>query len=91
MTGWRDNLGGKTLQVTVTKDIGRWAVEGLVRPNRTGMRNQALSIASDEMSFDQVEAAFTKHTGRVVPVTTGLLARGIIWLVNDNPLITTIG
>ncbi|KAF5519074.1 hypothetical protein CGCA056_v010268 [Colletotrichum aenigma] len=91
MTGWRDNLGGKTLQVTVTKDIGRWAVKGLVRPKRTGIRNQALSIASDEMSFDQVEAAFIKHTGRGVPVTTGLLARGIIWLVNNNPLITTIG
>ncbi|KAF4478683.1 NmrA-like family domain-containing protein 1 [Colletotrichum fructicola Nara gc5] len=92
MTGWRDNLGGKTLQVTVTKDIGRWAVEGLVRPDRTGIRNQALSIASDEISFDQVDAAFIKHTGRGVPVTTGLLARGIIWLVNDlNTMFRFIG
>ncbi|KAK2778790.1 nucleoside-diphosphate-sugar epimerase family protein [Colletotrichum kahawae] len=92
MTGWRENLGRKTLQVTVTKDIGRWAVEGLVRPDRTGIRNQALSIASDEISFDQVDAAFMKHTGRGVPVTAGLLARGIIWLVNDlNTMFRFIG
>ncbi|KAF3799082.1 hypothetical protein GCG54_00001187 [Colletotrichum gloeosporioides] len=92
MTGWRDNLGGKTLQVTVTKDIGRWAVEGLVRPDRTGIRNQALSIASDEISFAQADAAFIKHTGRGVPVTAGLLARGIMWLVKDlNTMFRFIG
>ncbi|KAJ0377221.1 hypothetical protein COL26b_004663 [Colletotrichum chrysophilum] len=80
------------LKNAFTKDIGRWAVEGLVRPDRTGIRNQALSIASDEMSFGQVDAAFMKHTGRGVPVTTGLLARGIIWLVNDlNTMFRFIG
>lgn len=83
MTGWRENMEGKRMQVTVTKDIGRWAVEGLVRPDRTGIRNQALSIASDELSFKDVDDIFVRHTGKGVPVTYGLLARFIIWMVKD--------
>ena len=92
MTGWRDNMKGKTMQVTVTKDIGRWAVEGLVRPDRTGIRNQALSIASDELSFEDIDKCFIKHTGKGVPVTYGLLARSMIWMVKDlNTMFGFIG
>ncbi|KAI8718503.1 NmrA domain-containing protein [Fusarium sp. LHS14.1] len=83
MTGWRENMEGKRMQVTVTKDIGRWAVEGLVRPDRTGIRNQALSIASDELSFKNIDDIFVQHTRKGVPVTYGLLARFIIWMVKD--------
>ena len=83
MTGWRENMNGKKMQVTVTKDIGRWAVEGLARPDRSGIRNQAVSIASDELSFDQIDKIFIKHTGKGVPVTYGWLARFMIWMVKD--------
>ncbi|RSL78894.1 hypothetical protein CEP51_007820 [Fusarium floridanum] len=83
MTGWRENMKGKRMQVTVTKDIGRWVVEGLLRPDRTGIRNQALSIASDELSFKDIDDVFIRHTGKGVPVTYGLLARFIIWMVKD--------
>lgn len=83
MTGWRENMKGKKMQVTVTKDIGRWAVEGLARPDRSGIRNQALSIASDELSFEEVDKIFVKYTGKGVPVTYGFLARFIIWMVKD--------
>ncbi|KAH7143027.1 hypothetical protein DER46DRAFT_673186 [Fusarium sp. MPI-SDFR-AT-0072] len=92
MTGWRENMAGKKMQVTVTKDIGRWAVEGLVRPDRTGIRNQALSIASEELSFKDIDGIFIKHTGKGVPVTYGLLTRFIIWMTNDlNTMFGFIG
>ncbi|KAF4976947.1 hypothetical protein FZEAL_6451 [Fusarium zealandicum] len=82
---------GKTA-VTVTKDIGRWAVEGLVRPDRTGIRNQAVSIASDELSFKDIDDIFLKHTGKGVPVTYGFLARFVIWMVKDlNTMFGFIG
>ncbi|KIL89824.1 hypothetical protein FAVG1_06559 [Fusarium avenaceum] len=83
MTGWRENMRGKNIQVTVTKDIGRWAFEGLVQPDRTGIRNQALSIASDMLSFKEVDDIFIKHTGKGVPVTYGLLTRFLIWMLKD--------
>ncbi|KAF6784592.1 nucleoside-diphosphate-sugar epimerase family protein [Colletotrichum sojae] len=92
MTGWRENMRGKKMQVTVTKDIGRWAAEGLLRPDRTGIRNQAVSIASDELDFNEIDDIFKRHTGRGVPVTYGLLARGVIWMVNDlNTMFKFIG
>ncbi|KAM0549156.1 hypothetical protein ACHAPJ_009611 [Fusarium lateritium] len=92
MTGWRENMGGKRLQVTVTKDIGRWAVEALVRPDRTGIRNQALTIASDELSFKDIDEIFIQHTGKGVPVTYGFFARFVIWMVKDlNTMFGFIG
>jgi uncharacterized protein YbjT (DUF2867 family) len=83
MTGWRDNMQGKRMQVVTTKDIGRWAAEGLVRPDRTGIRNEALSIASDELSFQEVDSIFKQKTGNGVPVTFGWLAGSMIWMVKD--------
>jgi hypothetical protein len=83
MAGWRDGMNGKRMQVVVTKDIGRWAVEGLIRPDRTGIRNQALSVASDELSFDDIDLIFKKKTGQGVPVTYGWLASSMIWSVKD--------
>ncbi|KAM5345655.1 hypothetical protein ACJ41O_011516 [Fusarium nematophilum] len=92
MTGWRENMAGKKMQVTVTRDIGRWAAEGLVRPDRTGIRNEALSVASDELSFAEVDDIFVRHTGKGVPVTYGFLARFVIWMVEDlNTMFRFIG
>ncbi|KAM0345423.1 hypothetical protein ACHAPU_006586 [Fusarium lateritium] len=83
MTGWRENMKGRKMQVTVIKDIGRWAFEGLVQPDKTGIRNQALSIASEMLSFKEIDDIFIKHTGKGVPVTYGLLTRFIIWMLKD--------
>lgn len=83
MTGWRENMGGKRMQVTTIKDIGRWAVEALLRPDASGIRNSALSIASDYLSFDEIDAIFRKETGSPVGVTYGWLARLMIWMVQD--------
>ena len=83
MTGWRDWMMGKRMQVVTTRDIGRWAAEGLVRPDRTEIRNQALSVASDELSFQDVDLTFKKTTGKGVPVTFGWAAYLMILLVKD--------
>lgn len=83
MAGWRENMKGKKMQVVVTKDIGRWAVEGLLRPDASGIRNTAVSIASDELSFQEIDDIFRKETGQPVGVTYGWLARLMIWLVKD--------
>jgi hypothetical protein len=92
MTGWRDWMGGKKMQVVTTRDIGRWAVEGLVRPDRTGIRNEALSVASEELSFRDMDEIFREKTGKGVPVTFGWLASAIIWGVRDlNTMFGFIG
>ncbi|KAF9975414.1 hypothetical protein BGZ75_000551 [Mortierella antarctica] len=83
MAGWRENMKGKRMQVVVTKDIGRWAVEGLLRPDASGIRNTAISIASDELTFQEIDDIFLKETGGPVGVTYGWLARLMIWMVKD--------
>lgn len=83
MTGWRENMHGKRMQVVTTKDIGRWAAKALLRPDRAGIRNTAVSIASDYLSFDDMDRIFREETGRPVAVTWGILARLMIWLVTD--------
>ena len=83
MTGWRENMKGKRMQVVTTKDIGRWAAEALLRPGASGIRNTAVSIASDYLSFQEIDDIFRKETGSPVGVTYGWLARLMIWLVED--------
>jgi uncharacterized protein YbjT (DUF2867 family) len=83
MTGWKVWMKGKRMQVVTTTDIGRWAAEGLVRPDRTGIRNEALSVASEELSFDDIDGIFKKKTGKGVPVTYEWPASLMIWLVKD--------
>ena len=83
MTGWRENMNGKRMQVVTTKDIGRWAAEALLRPDVSGLRNTAVSIASDYLSFQEVDEIFRKETGGPVGVTNGWLARLMIWSVAD--------
>ena len=83
MTGWRENMRGKRMQVVTTKDIGRWAVEALLRPDRADLRNKAISIASDELTFQEADEIFRQEAGMHVGVTYGWLARLIIWAVTD--------
>jgi hypothetical protein len=83
MAGWRENMKGKRMQVTTTKDIGRWAAEAFLRPDAPGIRNTAISIASDYLSFQEIDTIFRKETGTPVSVTYGLFARLMIWLVAD--------
>ena len=83
MTGWRENMKGKRMQVVVSEDLGRWAVEALLRPDDSRIRNAALSVASDCLSFREVDAIFKEETGSPVGVTYGWLARWMIWMVED--------
>ena len=83
MTGWKVWMKGKRMQVVTTTDIGRWAVEGLVRPDTTGIRNKALSVASEELSFQEIDLIFKRKTGKGVPVTFEWFTILMIWLVKD--------
>ena len=83
MTGWRENMKGKKMQVVTTKDIGRWGVEALLRPDLSGIRNTAISIASDELSFKDIDNIFKEETGQPVGVMNGLAARFMIWSITD--------
>lgn len=83
MTAWRDVMDGKKLQVTSTKDIGRWAAFAMLRPDEASLRNSALSIASDELTFDKMNAIFKQETGRDIELMNGLVVRAMVWMTKD--------
>lgn len=83
MAGWKSNMNGKRMQVVVTKDIGRWAVEALLRPDRANLRNEAVTVASDELTFKDIDDILREETGQPVGVTYEWLARLMIWAITD--------
>jgi hypothetical protein len=83
MTGWKVWMKGKRMKVVTTTDIGRWAVGGLVRPDKTGIRDEALSVGSEELSFQEIDLIFKWRTGKGVLVTFEWFTILMIWLVKD--------
>ncbi|KAJ9614355.1 hypothetical protein H2200_002491 [Cladophialophora chaetospira] len=83
MTGWRDNMKGKRMQVVATKDIGRWAAEAFLRPDEAHLRNTAVSIASDELTFEDIDRIFREETGKPVGVTNSWMTWFLIWVITD--------
>jgi uncharacterized protein YbjT (DUF2867 family) len=83
MTGWRDRLGAKRMQITCVKDIGRWAAEALLRPERAGLKGEAVSIASEALSYAEADRIFREETGEGIAVANGWLTWAVIWLVKD--------
>lgn len=83
MAGWKVWMRGKRMQVVTTSYLGRWAAEALLQPDQTSIRNQAVSIASEELSFQDFDDLFKKRTGKGVPVTYWWLAVLMILLVKD--------
>lgn len=67
-TCFKTALKGKPLQMVATSDIGDFAAEGFLHPETyTG---QGLSLAGDELTFDQFAKIFEEKTGgQSIPLT----------------------
>lgn len=74
-TAWQMSLKGKPLQLVATSDIGFFATAAFVNPEAS--KNHALSLAGDELAFDQMSEIFKKVTGKNVPTTF----RFPVWLM----------
>lgn len=76
-------MHGKRVQVVMTKDIGLWAVEAFLRPDRADLRNTAVSLANDELTFQEIDSIFRQEPGKPVGVTYTWLTRLMIWAITD--------
>ncbi|KAI9039640.1 nucleoside-diphosphate-sugar epimerase family protein [Aspergillus affinis] len=80
-TAWQMSLKGKPLQMVATSDIGFFAGEAFVRPDE--FEGKALSLAGDELTFEQMAAVFERLTGRKVPTTFQLPVWAMMAAVKD--------
>lgn len=69
-------LGSTPLQLVASSDIGFWGAKAFLDADGWG-RNSAVSIAGDELTYDQFAAVFQEKVGRPIPVTYGFVASGI--------------
>ena len=82
-TAWRDHTGGRKLQVIATADIGNFAASAFMNPESSEYKNKGISLAGDELTFEEADQIFAKKTGQGIPVTYGFLASFTLWAIKD--------
>lgn len=60
-------LKGKSLQLVATSDIGYFGAEAFLNPDK--YQGRGISLAGDELSFDQMEQTFSRRMGQNLPMT----------------------
>lgn len=61
------SLKGKSLQLVATSDIGYFGADAFLNPDQ--YQGKAISLAGDELTFDQMEQAFSRRIGEALPTT----------------------
>ncbi|PWY94345.1 NAD(P)-binding protein, partial [Aspergillus sclerotioniger CBS 115572] len=67
VTAWEMALKGKSLQVIAVSDIGHFAADAFLNPE--AYKGKAVSLAGDELTFDQMVQVFQQKTGQRLPTT----------------------
>ncbi|KAE8375351.1 nucleoside-diphosphate-sugar epimerase family protein [Aspergillus bertholletiae] len=80
-TSWKIALHGKPLQLISVADIGFFGAQAFLHPEEC--KNRALSLAGDELSYDDMARIFKRVTGKRVPLTYGFLARLLMWAFKE--------
>ncbi|KAF4960903.1 hypothetical protein FSARC_10334 [Fusarium sarcochroum] len=79
LTCWKIALKDKPLQLIAVSDIGYFAAQAFMDPQR--YKSQAISLAGDELTFDQAAKVFEKTTGQRMPLTFGFIASIVLFLL----------
>ncbi|KAL4956727.1 hypothetical protein BDW69DRAFT_157899 [Aspergillus filifer] len=77
-------LQGKPLQVTAVSDIGFFGAQAFLKPEEYA--GKAISIAGDEITFDEMNRVFKSAEGKDIPLTFEFLSRLAMWFVPDMGL-----
>ncbi|OTA61549.1 NAD(P)-binding protein [Hypoxylon sp. EC38] len=81
-TSWKINLKkDQKLQLIATSDIGFFAAEAFMKPEE--YKNKKISLAGDELTYDEFAAIFKEKTGEDLPTTYHFIASIINWMVKE--------
>lgn len=73
----------KKLQLIGTSDIGWFAAQAFINANKAEYQNKAISLAGDELTYDEMKSIFEKKTGETLPTTYAFIAGILHWLSAD--------
>ncbi|KAH8422564.1 uncharacterized protein LDX57_000317 [Aspergillus melleus] len=74
-------LKGKALQLVATSDIGYFGADAFLNPEQ--YKGKGISLAGDELTFDQMEQVFVKTTGNSLPMANKLVCSIFMALMKD--------
>ncbi|RAL14490.1 NmrA-like family protein [Aspergillus homomorphus CBS 101889] len=80
-TAWDAYLQGKPLQCVSVADVGHFAAAALVRAGQ--FRNQCLSLAGDDLTYEHLQRTARAKIGRPLPTTYRVLCYLILWVMGD--------
>jgi uncharacterized protein YbjT (DUF2867 family) len=83
-TSWQNNVKSRGLQIIATADIGLVGAKALL--NSQQYAGQAIDLAGDELTFDQMAQIYKEVTGTKVPTTFGFVTTIIFWMVSELKL-----
>lgn len=87
LTVWKVVIPKKVpMQLIAVKDIGEFALLAFQNPMAAEFHNTALSLAGDEITFDEAAREFKKRTGKDIPTTLGLVAHGVLLMLKEVKL-----
>ncbi|KAJ5634665.1 hypothetical protein N7528_002507 [Penicillium herquei] len=66
-TCFKMSLKGKPLQLVATSDIGFFGADAFLNPEQ--YKGKSISLAGDELTFDQMEEIFSRQLGKDLPLT----------------------
>lgn len=81
MAALRDTLGSKPLQWVAVKDIGIFAAKAFQQPEE--FNHQAIGLAGDELTTDQLSEVFKNQTGSPLDGTFWALGAFLKYMVAD--------
>lgn len=81
-TAWKVAIDkDQPLQLIACADIGHFAAQALMNPDK--YRGRAISLAGDELTFDQAAAVFKDKIGADIPTTYGVVGSLALWALKD--------
>lgn len=81
-TAWRVGLlPTAKLRLVSTKDIGYFGAQALLNPE--DFAGRAISLAGDDLTFNEANAVFLKTVGHEIPQTYGFVGRFLLWAIKD--------
>ncbi|KAL0931217.1 nucleoside-diphosphate-sugar epimerase family protein [Colletotrichum truncatum] len=81
VTSWKMAVKEKPLQLVATSDIGFFGAQAFMNPEK--YKGQGVSLAGDELTFDQMVGVFQKTVGRAPEGTYRILCWLFMALVKD--------
>ncbi|CAI7678044.1 unnamed protein product [Penicillium pancosmium] len=80
-TSWKIAVKDKPLQLISTKDIGFFGAKAFLWPDQ--YKGKTLSLAGDELTFNQMTETFKSKTGKNVPMTFQFVGKLLMSMMKD--------